>query len=117
MASPSQTTVTAHITSQTLPCALWVQEHATAARRRTAAANEFLLTKVPQLNVTLKMAHSPDGYLGSHRALSAPGPVEEPVASEAPDFMPAWDEHKDAVCHNTNAHALFKNFVLEKLPF
>ena len=55
-----------------------------ALAARSEAANEFLTTKVPQLNVTLK-----------------------PKAPDAPDEVSdveEWDEHKGATCHNTNAN-------------
>jgi hypothetical protein len=55
-----------------------------ALAARSEAANEFLTTKVPQLNVTLK-----------------------PKAPDAPDEVfdvEEWDEHKGATCHNTNAN-------------
>ena len=69
---------------------------AAALAARTATANEFLSTKVPQLNVTLKP--KPD----------APGPFGEPAIGHSEEGQPvhahrsgsngvaSWDEHRNA---------------------
>merc|ERR1719201_2883431 len=54
---------------------------------RTKAANDFLSTKVPQLNVTLKPKVS--GVSG---------------VDHNNNNTPTWDEHKFSTCRNTNAN-------------
>ena len=66
---------------------------ATAAlAARTAAANDFLARKVPQLNVTLLPA-SPSLEAGA-----------APTSASMVEAAPKWDEHKEAMCRNDNAH-------------
>ena len=58
-----------------------------ALAARSATANEFLSTKVPQLNVSLKVSKTSGGHdlIDSFNVIT-------------------WDEHKDATCHNSNAN-------------
>jgi hypothetical protein len=65
---------------------------AAALAARTAAANTFLSTKVPQLNVTLKPTES-----GSETKATAAAFIGDSSNS-------TFDEHKFATCHNTNAN-------------
>jgi hypothetical protein len=66
---------------------------AAALSARSTAANTFLTTKVPQLNVTLKPKQDDQDHQ-SHAS----------VYSTDDKGNGTFDEHKSATCHNTNAN-------------